>query len=94
MKTRPVPAVRLNTSATPRSQSVSGPARPGERGRTGTEGEFRNEIREDRKFGHVTGVAVLYNLGRISITDAMAAGQDLLLGVLFILAFAMTRSRE
>jgi len=42
----------------------------------------------------VTGVAVLYNLGRISITDAMAAGQDLLLGVLFILAFAMTRSRE
>ena len=46
------------------------------------------------KLGHVTGVAVLYNLGRISMTDAMAAGPDLLLGVLFILAFAMTRSGE
>ena len=42
--------------------------------------------------GHVTGVAVLYNLGRISMTDAMAAGPDLLLGALFIMAFAMTRS--
>jgi len=28
------------------------------------------------------------------MTDAMAAGPDLLLGVLFILAFAMTRSGE
>jgi hypothetical protein len=46
------------------------------------------------KLGHVTGVAVLYNLGRISMTDAMAAAPDLLLGVLFILGFAMTRSSD
>jgi hypothetical protein len=37
------------------------------------------------KLSHVTGVAVLYNLGRISMTDAMAAGRPML-GVLFILA--------
>lgn len=42
------------------------------------------------KFGHVAGVAVLYSQGRISVTDATAAGPDLLLGVLFIIAFAMT----
>ena len=42
------------------------------------------------KFGHVTGVAVLYSQSRLSVTDATAAGPDLLLGVLFILAFAMT----
>ena len=33
------------------------------------------------KIGHVTGVAALDNLGLISMTDAMAAGPDLLLGV-------------
>jgi hypothetical protein len=42
------------------------------------------------KFGHVTGVAVLYGQGRLSVADAMAAGPDVLLGVLFVLAFAMT----
>ena len=42
------------------------------------------------KFGHVTGVAVLYGQGRLSVADATAAGPDLLLGVLFVLAFAMT----
>jgi hypothetical protein len=42
------------------------------------------------KFGHVTGVAVLYGQGRLSAADATAAGPDVLLGVLFVLAFAMT----
>lgn len=42
------------------------------------------------KFGHVTGVAVLYGQGRLSVADATAAGPDVLLGVLFVLAFAMT----
>ena len=42
------------------------------------------------KFGHVMGVAVRYGQGRLSVADATAAGPDLLLGVLFILAFAMT----
>ena len=42
------------------------------------------------KFGHVTVVAVLYGHGRLSVADATAAGPDLLLGVLFVLAFAMT----
>jgi hypothetical protein len=42
------------------------------------------------KFGHVTGVAVLYGQERLSAADATAAGPDLLLGVLFVLAFAMT----
>ena len=40
------------------------------------------------KFGHVMTVAVLYGQARISTLDAMAAGPDLLLGVLFIAAFA------
>jgi hypothetical protein len=42
------------------------------------------------KFGHVTVVAVLYGQGGLSVADATAAGPDLLLGVLFVLAFAMT----
>ena len=42
------------------------------------------------KFGHVVGVAVLYGQARISTADALAAGPDLLLGVLFIAAFAKT----
>ena len=43
------------------------------------------------KFGHVTGVAVLYAEGRLSFEDAMASSPDLLLGILFVMAFAMTR---
>ena len=42
------------------------------------------------KFGHVAGVAVLYGQGRLSVPDATAAVPDLLLGVLFIAAFAVT----
>jgi hypothetical protein len=42
------------------------------------------------KFGHVAGVAVLYGQGRLSVADATAAGPDLLLGVLFVVAFAVT----
>ena len=42
------------------------------------------------KFGHVVTVAVLHSQARISAADAMAAGPDLLLGVLFIAAFAKT----
>ena len=43
------------------------------------------------KFGHVMGVVVLYSQGaRISAADAMAAGPDLLLGILFVAAFAKT----
>jgi hypothetical protein len=42
------------------------------------------------KLGHVAGVAVLYGQGRISLADATAAGPDLLLGILLIVAFAMT----
>jgi hypothetical protein len=42
------------------------------------------------KFGHVAGVAVLYGQGRLSAVDATAAAPDLLLGVLFIVAFAVT----
>ena len=42
------------------------------------------------KFGHVAGVAVLYGQGRLSVSDAMAAAPDVLLGVLFVVAFAVT----
>ena len=42
------------------------------------------------KLGHVVGVAVLYGQGRLSVADATAAGPDLVLGVLFIVAFAVT----
>ena len=42
------------------------------------------------KVGHVTGVAVLHGQGRLSFEDAIAAGPDLLLAVLFVIAFAMT----
>jgi hypothetical protein len=42
------------------------------------------------KLGHVVGVAVLYGQRRIAIADAAAAGPDLVLAVLFIVAFAMT----
>src|SRR5213083_2176477 len=43
------------------------------------------------KFGHVTTLAVLYGRARISATDAQAAAPDLLLGILFIVAFVKTR---
>ena len=42
------------------------------------------------KFGHVAGVAVLYGQGRLSVPDLTAAVPDLLLGVLFMAAFAVT----
>ena len=42
------------------------------------------------KFGHVAGVAVLYSQGRLSVADATAAGPDLLLGTLFVVAFVVT----
>lgn len=42
------------------------------------------------KLGHVAGVAVLYGLGRLSPADATAAAPDLILGVLFIVAFVVT----
>ena len=44
------------------------------------------------KFGHVATLAVLYNQARISFADVQAAGPELLLGILFIVAFARTRS--
>jgi hypothetical protein len=46
------------------------------------------------KFGHVMTVAVLYAQARISTLDAMAAGPDLLLGALFIAAFAKTSTSD
>ena len=44
------------------------------------------------KFGHVLTLGVLYSLGRIPVVDAQAAGPDLVLGALFIVAFARTRT--
>jgi hypothetical protein len=43
------------------------------------------------KFSHVAGVAVLFGRGRLAMADAAAAGPDLLLGILFIISFVMTR---
>jgi len=42
------------------------------------------------KLGHVAGVTVLYGHGRLSVADAAAAVPDLLLAVLFLVAFTMT----
>lgn len=42
------------------------------------------------KLGHVAGVAVLFANGRVSEPDAVAAGPDLLLALLFIAAFVVT----
>lgn len=42
------------------------------------------------KLGHVAGVAVLYGQGRLSAADATAAVPDLVLGILFIVAYAAT----
>ena len=44
------------------------------------------------KLGHVGGVVVLYWNARISEVDAQAAVPDLLLAILFIVAFAWTRA--
>lgn len=46
------------------------------------------------KFGYVITQAVLYGQARISWPDAESAVPDLLLGVLFIVAFAKTRTLE
>jgi hypothetical protein len=42
------------------------------------------------KLGHVAGVVALYGRGRISVDDAVGGVPDLLLAVLFIVAFAVT----
>jgi len=42
------------------------------------------------KFGHVAGVSALYSLGRLPEADAFAAVPDVLLGILFVVAFVMT----
>ena len=44
------------------------------------------------KLGHVGGVSVLYWNGRIAAIDAQAAIPDLLLAILFIVAFVRTRA--
>ena len=44
------------------------------------------------KLGHVAGVAVLYGQRRLAGADAAAAGPDLLLAILFIIAFVVTQS--
>ena len=46
------------------------------------------------KLGYVVTVAVLHGQARISAADAMAAGPDLLLGALFIAAFAKTQTSD
>lgn len=46
------------------------------------------------KFGHVSTLAALYAGRRISAQDAQTALPDLLLGILFVVAFAKTRSTE
>lgn len=45
------------------------------------------------KFGHVLTVGLLYQRGRIPVDDAMTAVPDLLLGILFVAAFLVTRTR-
>jgi len=46
------------------------------------------------KFGHVLTVASMYGQARISTLDAQGAVPDLLLGVLFIAAFAKSRKPD
>jgi hypothetical protein len=46
------------------------------------------------KFGYVLTLAWLYGQARISTQDAQAAVPDLLLGVLFVVAFTKTRTPE
>ena len=43
------------------------------------------------KLGHVATVATLYSKGRIPTIDAQGALPDLLLGILFVVAFMTTR---
>lgn len=45
-----------------------------------------------QKFGHFAGVLVLYTQAQIETADVLAAVPDLLLGALFIVAFAKTRT--
>ena len=46
------------------------------------------------KLGYVMTQAVLYGQARISWADAQSAMPDLLLGILFIVTFAKTRTSE
>jgi hypothetical protein len=46
------------------------------------------------KLGYVVTVAVLHGQARISAADAVAAVPDVLLGILFIAAFAKTSARS
>lgn len=46
------------------------------------------------KFGFVVTVAILHHQGRINSTDASVAIPDLLLGILFVAAFAKTAAAE
>ena len=46
------------------------------------------------KFGYVMTLGLLYSQARISSADAQAAVPDLLLGILFIVAYAKTRTSE
>ena len=44
------------------------------------------------KLGHVGGVVVLYANGRIPVADAQAAIPDLVLAILFVIAFQTSRA--
>jgi hypothetical protein len=46
------------------------------------------------KLGWVAGLAVLHGQGRVSTADAQALWPDLLIGILFIAAFARTPARD
>ncbi len=46
------------------------------------------------KLGWVAGLAVLHGQGRVSAADAQALWPDLLIGILFIAAFARTPARD
>jgi hypothetical protein len=46
------------------------------------------------KFSYVVTLVVLYNQARISAADFQAAVPDVILGLLFVVAFAKTRVRE
>ena len=46
------------------------------------------------KFGHVATLGVLYSQARISTADVRAVGPELLLGILFIVAFVRTGTSD
>jgi len=46
------------------------------------------------KLGHVATVSTLYARGAIGVDDAMTASPDLLLGILFVIAFIKTRGER